>query len=460
MPLLQMAMASRFLALAAALLLLAAAQGGAAGEAPGRPNIVVVLVDDQRTGMLGCEGHPFSQTPEIDSVARAGAIIENAYVTTPLCSPARATFLTGLYVQKHGIRGNGPNGPLSRELITFPRVLHDSGYETAFVGKWHMGLDPEPRPGFDRWVSFRGQGVYTDPTLNVDGRSEARAGYITDIVSAEAAAFIRKPRTKPFCLYLSHKSMHGPFTPAPRHENLYSDSPIVRGPGAADDLKDKPALTREVDGAPAVSAGGGSGDGLIRNQLRCLKSIDEGVGQVLQALRDSGDWKNTLVIYTSDNGYFWGEHGLGDKRWAFEESVRVPMIVQWPAVLRAGSRIRQPILNVDLAPSLLAAAGAAAPAPCHGRSFLPLLQGREVPWRDSFLMEYFAETRFRRTPDWQAVRMGDWKLVAYTSLQNMDELYNLAQDPHELKNRIKDAEAAPALAACRAELQKLLQGLR
>lgn len=441
------------LLLSAALVAPGAAVFGVQAE---RPNVIVILVDDQRVGMLGSEGHPFSRTPELDSISRKGARFTSAYVTTPLCSPARASFLTGLYAGKHGVRGNGDSAALSHRLQTFPMQLQRSGYETAFVGKWHMGNDPTARPGFDRWVSFRGQGVYIDPLMNIGGEQVRREGYITDILSEEAARFVRKSREKPFCLYVSHKSMHGPFTPAPRHAQLYAGEQIQRGPGAADDLSGKPALTREVMGQPAVRAGGGSGEALIRNQLRCLKSIDEGVGLILRALRETAQEGNTLLIYTSDNGYYWGEHGLGDKRWAYEEGVGIPLLAQWPDRVKPGQTISSPVLNVDLAPTLLEAAGAPDLVPVHGRSFLGLMLGRQGSWRDSYLMEYFAEPRYPRHPSWKAVRRGDWKLIHYVDLEGSDELYNLREDPYELKNRIADPAAVGARAQCRRELAMLL----
>lgn len=417
-----------------------------------RPNVVFILTDDQRWDALGCMGHPFFKSPNIDRIAKEGALFKNAFVTTPLCSPARGSYLTGTYVHTHGVRGNDNNNARSHQLVTFPRLLHDAGYETAYVGKWHMGNDDTPRPGFDRWVSFKGQGVYLNPQLNIDGKVEQVPGYITDILSEQAVRFLRQPRTKPFCLYLAEKAVHGPFTPAERHKDLYSSDPIVRAPNAKDDLHDKPALTRLVDGTPAVKVGGGSGDALIRNQIRCLQAVDEGVGQVLKTLQESNQLDNTLVIFTSDNGYFWGEHSLGDKRWAFDEGIRVPLVMRYPKLIKAGTVLDQVVLNIDIAPTVLDLAGVSVPRTIQGRSLLPLFRQRNGAWRKAALFEYFLEPAYPRQPGWQAVRTDRWKYVHYTDLQGMDELYDLKADPYEMKNLINDPASAAALKDLKEEL--------
>ncbi len=439
----------------------------APAEEPSRPNFVFVLVDDLRFDALGCTGHPFARTPNIDRLAREGATFRNAFVTTPLCSPSRASFLTGLYAHGHGVRDNSNHDRLSHRLVTFPRLLRDAGYETAYVGKWHMGTDDSPRPGFDHWVSFRGQGRYADQVLNVDGEATQTEGYLTDILSDHAVAFLQRRHERPFALYLSHKAVHGPFTPAERHEGLYADQPIPRPESAEDRLEGKPALTREEARAPAKKAGAGNarapakearrrgtGTEVIRNQLRALRSIDEGVGRVLEALERAGSLDETLVIFTSDNGYFWGEHGLGDKRWAYEESIRIPLLMRLPGLIEGGSRIDGIALNVDIAPTLLDLAGAAIPAGSHGRSLVPLLRGEAIPWREAMLAEYLREERYPQTPSWQAVRTGRWKLIHYTELEGMDELYDLRADPHELRNVIREPGARSAFEALEAELAR------
>jgi N-acetylglucosamine-6-sulfatase len=397
------------------------------------------------------------KTPNIDRLAREGANFSNFFVTTPLCSPSRGSFLTGRYVHAHGIQGNQNNNALSHQLVTFPRLLHDAGYSTAYIGKWHMGNDDSPRPGFDRWVSFRGQGVYLDPPLNVDGQVEKKTGYITDLLSDYAVEFISRPHAKPFVLYLAHKAVHGPFTPAERHKDLYAGDPIPQRPNVRDNLEGKPAVTRPVASKPAAKQAIPSGDALIRNQLRALTSVDEGIGRILKALEESGRLDSTMVVFTSDNGYFWGEHSLGDKRWAYEESLRDPLVIRYPKLIKAGMRIDEDALNVDIASTFLDLAGVPLPGNMHGRSLLPLFQRKTQGWRRSSLFEYFAEANFPRTPGWQAVRTARWKYIHYPDLAGMDELYDLRADPYEMKNRIGDPAAASALKEMQNELRLLLQ---
>lgn len=405
-----------------------------------RPNFVFVLVDDLRWDSLGASGHPFLKTPHIDRIAKQGALFTNCFVTTPLCSPSRGSFLTGQYVQTHGVIGNTPAGtPISHKLETFPKLLQASGYETAYIGKWHMGNDSSPRPGFDRWVSFRGQGVYNDPTLNIDGKESKFEGYITDLLSQYSADFILQPHSKPFCVYLGHKAIHGPFTPAARHAKAYTTEPLSIAPGAADDLKDKPALAE-------FKPGGGSPDELIRNQLRCIAAIDEGIGQIFTALEKTNQLDNTVFVFTSDNGYFWREHGLGDKRWAFDESIRIPLFARYPKLIKPGTKIPGLVANIDIAPTFLALAGAPIPATIQGKSLVPLLKNPKAKVRSELFCEYFKEAQFPKHPSWRALRTERYKYVHYPELSGADEFYDLKADPGELKNRIASPAAKPFAA--------------
>src|SRR5687768_10447564 len=356
------------------LVLLAPLFARAAADA--RPNVIFIITDDQRWDCMGAAGHPFLKTPNMDRIAREGAMFTNAFVTTPLCSPSRASFLTGRYVRANGIKGNNPsyNEP-SHALVTFPRLMRDAGYASAYVGKWHMGNDDSARPGFDRWVSFKGQGRYVDPTLNIDGKAEEKTGYVTDILTDYAVDYLNQEHDKPFVLYVGHKAVHGPFTPAPRHANLYGDEKLPQRPNVKADITGKPAIRREVDGKPTYNPEKGVGENSIRNQLRCLVSVDEGIGRILEALDKNNLAENTLVIFTSDNGYFWNEHFMGDKRAAYEESIRVPLVMRWPKGIKPGTKVEKMVLNVDVAPTLLELAGAKSPEKVHGRSLAPLMKG-------------------------------------------------------------------------------------
>jgi len=438
-----------------------------AAETAEKPNIIFILVDDLRWDALGCMGHPFVKTPNIDRIAKEGALFRNFFVSIPLCSPSRGSFLTGQYPHTHGVIDNGDHSALSHKLVTFPKLLHGAGYETAYVGKWHMGNDDSPRPGFDRWISFKGQGVYEDPTINVDGKSAQVSGYITDILNEHALNFVKAKHDKPFVLYLAHKAVHGPFTPAERHKELYADDPIKPVPSLNDSLEGKPVATRDLSAeetnpkkknkkkAAEDPKARHMPEGAIRNQLRALAAIDEGVGQLLKALEDSKQLDNTFFVFSSDNGFFWGEHGFGDKRWAYDESIRDPLLIRYPKLIKAGTTCEQFVLNIDIAPTLLDLAGAPVPKSVQGRSLLPLFKDSKAPWRKSFLTEYFQEKQYVRTPTWQAVRNESWKYIHYLDLLDMDELYDLKGDPCEMKNLIKDPKSQSALKEMKQELERL-----
>ncbi|NJN42696.1 MAG: sulfatase-like hydrolase/transferase [Flammeovirgaceae bacterium] len=234
-----------------------------------RPNIVVVLVDDMRWDEFGAAGHAYIQTPNIDRIANEGALFKNAFATTPLCSPSRASFLTGQYPHTNGIIDNTARNKQSHQLVTFPKLLHDAGYETAFIGKWHMGNDDTPRPGFDQWVALKGQGEAIDPNLNINGERKTINGYVTDILTAYSLNFINKERTSPFLLYLSHKALHpntqqrddgstaelelSGFIPAERHKGMYADAFFSRRPNWGIPPLDKPALMRKIGDLPPLS---------------------------------------------------------------------------------------------------------------------------------------------------------------------------------------------------------------
>lgn len=448
-----------------------------AADAPSRPNIVFILVDDLRFDDIACMGHPFVQTPHIDRLAREGALFKKAYATTPLCSPSRASFLTGLYAHKHGVRDNTNNDACSHRLVTLLLLLKRAGYATAFLGKWHMGTDDSPRPGIDHWISFKGQGQYLDPDLNVNGKKEKAQGYATDVLNERAVEFIRRPHDRPFVLYLSHKAVHpnlaqrpdgsisdptaSKFLPAARHKHLYADAKIIRRPNALiDRLEGKPALTRQIGNLPPLSRTTGTSDEVIRDRLRMLMAVEEGVGQIVKALEEKKLLDRTLIVFTSDHGYFYGEHGLSvERRLAYEETARIPLLLRYPSLVKAGTSFEPFVLSVDLAPTLLEMAGAPLPQGLHGRSLVPLLKGKQKKLRDSFLIEYFSDTVFPRMHKmgYQAVYTGHWKYIRYTDLQGMDELYDLETDPYEMHNRIGEAGCQKILQDLQAELERLLR---
>jgi N-acetylglucosamine-6-sulfatase len=428
------------------------------GASADRPNIVFILIDDLRPDALSSMGHQFVKTPNIDRIAREGATFHNAFVTTPLCFPSRASFLTGQYAHRHGIIFDQDRARLSHQMLTFPLALQRAGYQTAFIGKWHLGNDEKPAPGFDRWVSFREQGDYVDPRLNIDGKFAKTPGYLTDLLTDEAVTFIKRPRTQPFLVYLSHKAVHAPFVPAERHKKLFADIPIVRAPSAQDDLTGKPVLRRPGIVLSPTDPDVHSSDEMIRDQLRCLIAVDDGVKRIFDALEATHQLDKTLIDFTSDHGYFWGEHDLGGKHGPYDEALRIPLLMRYPKFIKAGARLDQFALNVDIAPTMMELAALPVPDTMQGRSLLPLLKGNATGARSSFLAEFFLGNGTNRFPSWQAVRNTRWKYIRYTDLPQMDELYDLQTDPMEMKNLIGDAKLETMRDAMKSELERLLKG--
>ena len=437
-----------------------------------RPNIVFLIADDMRHDDMSCVGHPFGKTPHLDRLAREGAIFTNARCTTPLCSPSRASYLTGLYVHSHQIVNNDRNGEaeISHRLPTFPRILFNEGYETAFIGKWHMGFDDTVRPGFDHWISFRALGLYENNLFNVNGARIQKRGYTTDYLNEYAVQFIEQPHNKPFVLYVGHKAPHKPYLPAARYDGYYKDAAFKQPAIAPGDLEGKPVLshkpetidmlrTEGVTPEPQESNHGRLLDlaSVARDRARCINSLDDGVGMIYAALERTGQLDNTIIICTSDHGYLLGEHTIKEeKRWAWEQSVRVPMVMRYPKLIPAGSRREQDVLNVDIAPTVLELAGVKPPEPMHGKSLVPIFGSADAHLRDSFLTEYFLEKYVPNVPDWQCVRMGKWKYIYYPTVPGADELYDLSADPNEVKNVIGDAANQLVLGDLKEELARLL----
>jgi N-acetylglucosamine-6-sulfatase len=448
----------------------------AGAQAP-LPNMVVVLMDDLRWDELRCTGHPFALTPHIDRIAAEGVTFRNAFASTPLCSPSRASFLTGRYAHSHGITDNTDRSAASHKLPVFQRALRAGGYETAFVGKWHMGVDDSPRPDFDRWVGFAGQGTYFNPELNVDGHRVKESGYTTDILARHAVEILSRRRSAPLCLWIAHKAVHpeltqysdgrisdpngGEFIPAERHRPLFASATVHRRPNAGRPPVGKPALLRKIGDLPPLGSNTGTDDETIRNRARMLKAVDEGVGQMREALDRTGQLDNTVFVFTSDEGYFFGEHGLSiERRLAYEESIRIPLIIRYPKLVSRGTRISEMALNIDLAPTLLELGGASRTEGMQGRSLLPLLRGERRDWRSSFLIEYFSDKTLPRVVNmgYQAVRTNRWKYIRYSELEGMDELYDLRNDPYEMRNLFGTDAGGSILPSLRLELHRLAEG--
>lgn len=444
---------------------------GCAPETPDAtttPNFVFVLLDDVRYDDL--VDHPFVELPNLRRLMAEGASLQQFYTSAPLCSPSRAVFLTGQYPYRNGIVDNAERAERSHEIVTFPRLLHDAGYRTGFFGKWHMGHeDDSPRPGFDRWVSFLGQGVYFDPPLNIDGSETQGRGYITDILTDEAIRFIDSvPTGTPFLAFIAQKASHPEihpnqvrsFPPAPGDDSLFPGHDVPHGPAWRAPTTGKPALERPVDHSDPRSPPGGLPDSVVLQRLRMLASVDRSIGRLRETLEARGVLDNTVFVVTSDQGFFYGEFGLAqERRLAYEPSIHIPLIVRFPKQVPAGTRPEGLAANVDIAPTMLALAGVSAPENLDGHSLLPVLTGRGQA-REDFLIEYYTDTEFPRLANmgYKAIRSMQYKLIRYDSLRGMDELYDLRADPFELVNLLPDGAPPGVVAELDARLGRALGG--
>jgi N-acetylglucosamine-6-sulfatase len=452
-----------------------------------KPNFLVILIDDLRFDEFGAGGHPYMKTPHIDRIAHEGALFERAFHTTPICSPNRASIVTGQYASRHGIIDNVARDAMSHRLPNYHIELQRLGYETAHVGKWHMGNDGMPRPGYHHWVSFDGHGSLNDPTLNVNGKYEQRAGYMTDLLNQEALAFVERKHAKPFALFFAHKAVHpdahqaadgtldmtrfGGYIPAERHRGLYADAVFPKKPNMLSPrelVKQAPAWAEAFEMRAAepsrrlLAAIQAGTQEEIRQRARMMAAVDEGVGMLLEALGRAGKLDDTLILFLGDNGYFFGEHGLGpERRFAYEEGIRAPFILRYPRKAKAGARLRDLVICQDIAPTLIELAGGRPGPQVQGRSLLPLLAGRRSGWRKSFLVEYWAEQAMPWLVGmtYKAVRTDRYKLIHWVNRGRggeLDELYDLERDPFELKNLARSARHARVRASLRSQMRRLV----
>ncbi|HZZ41579.1 MAG TPA: sulfatase [Tepidisphaeraceae bacterium] len=423
---------------------------------PPRPNFLFIYTDDQRWDAMGVvqreQGSqarfPWLQTPNMDRLAREGMLFHNAFVVDSLCAPARADFLSGQYNHINGVVNNHTPFPLTD--ITSSALLTAAGYDTAYFGKWHHGLQVE-RPGFTYIASFLGQGKYYDCPINLNGVMTPTKGRIDDVTTDYAIDYLQHhDPNKPFDLVVGYKAPHEPRTPAEQDRHLYTGDEI-RPPTNAEPraifLPPHPPTSLPTDKSPA--------DWKL-DYFRVITSTDRTLGRLLDALDTLHLTENTIVIYCTDNGFYMGEHGLNDKRSAYDDSLRIPFIVRYPKLVKPGSSNDAMVLNIDLAPTLLDFAGLPIPAEMQGRSFRPLLTNPDATWRHSFLYEYFHERGYA-SPYVLAVRTAAAKLVTYPGHPEWTELFDLSIDPGEKRNLISDPTAAPLRVDMQAELQSQLK---
>ncbi len=448
-----------------------------AGAAQNRPNILFVLLDDLRWDTLGYAGHPHVQTPHIDRIANEGVNFRNAFCTTSLCSPSRASLLSGVYAHKHGVTDNFTEFPTA--IDSFPTVLQQAGYETAYVGKYHMGEgNDEPRAGFDYFVTHKGQGKYFDTEFNLNGeRREVKEGYYTTVVTDMALDWLKRDHAgKPWLMILGHKAPHSFYTPEPKYERTF-EHVRVPYPASAFALNDKPAWIKDrmstwhgiygplfdwrkkfPDSRPEAVK---DFENMVHAYWGTMLSVDDSVGRLRAWLEETGQLDNTIIVFAGDNGLLEGEHGMVDKRTMHEPSIRIPMAVRYPGLTNTPKVVNEQVLTVDMAPSLLELGQAPGLANIDGRSWVRLVRSGDPAWRTSWFYHYNYEKQFPYTPNVRGVRTAGWKYIRYPHGdggpdRHMAELYDLQADPAERTNLIGDPGAASTIETLRGELVRLM----
>ena len=484
-----------------ALAALLAATVAAPAPAAGRPNIIFIMSDDHAAHAISAYGSRINQTPNIDRLAREGMLLRNVFVTNSICTPSRAAILTGQYSHLNGVP---VFNRFDSSRVTVARLLQQGGYYTGMIGKWHLGSDPA---GFDRWEILPGQGAYMNPVLyTATGEQTYTGHYVTDVITDLAIDFLKtRPKNRPFFLMLHHKAPHRPWEPDATHRAQFTDRWIPEAETlwdsyatrtdalhenlqrvAADltrrDLKLQPpqglegtdltnwlavkpdSVTVTVDREPVTLTGEALGrwkyQRFMQDYLATIQSVDDNVGRLLTFLDRAGLSRNTIVIYTSDQGFFLGDHGLFDKRFMYEESLRMPFLIRWPGVIKPASASDAMALNVDFAPTFLDAARVPIPAEMQGRSLLPVLRGRTPSdWRTSMYYRYYHDPGDHNTRAHYGVRTRTHKLI-YFWKKDQWELFDLVNDPQELHNLYGTPGQEKITASLKAELLRLKQAMR
>ncbi|TWT93009.1 sulfatase/phosphatase domain-containing protein [Neorhodopirellula pilleata] len=484
-----------------------------------RPNIVFVFSDDHALQAIGAYGSKINQTPNLDRIAKEGAVFQNSFCANSICGPSRACILTGKHSHINGFLRNGNR--FDGTQVTFPKLLQDVGYQTALIGKWHLGTDPT---GFDHWEILPGQGHYYNPDLiQQDGTKKRFEGYVTDIITEHSLQWLKEQRdpNKPFMLMCQQKAPHRNWAPHPRHFSLYKNEDVPEPETLFDDYSGRSDLLKEnemsvanhfywghdmkfhgenefpkhfesnlKDGEyarmttaqraawdaayepenqefiRAMKAGELSDRDVvswkyqryIKDYLRCVQAVDDSVGEILSYLDEAGLADNTIVIYSSDQGFYLGEHGWYDKRWMFEESLRMPFLIRWPGVIAPGTDSRAMIQNIDYAPTFLDIAGAEVPAAIQGRSMVPMMQNgckASSSWRDAIYYAYYENAAVHNVPKHDGVRTDQYKLMFFPRTRQW-QLFDLQSDPNEMTSLHDE----PAYAAIFEGLKKRYEDLR
>jgi arylsulfatase A-like enzyme len=467
-----------------------------------RPNILIIVSDDHAYQAIGAYGSKLAKTPHIDRIANEGALFNKAYVTNSICGPSRAVILTGKYSHKNGFKDND-HSVFDSNQQTFVKQLQQAGYQTAWIGKWHLTSKPQ---GFNFWQILSGQGDYYNPDfLMMDGKRKQFEGYVSNLVEDFSEDWLNnRDITKPFCLIIGHKAAHRTWIPDvadlgwydkvkfPLPANFY-DEYKNRNAAAVQDMtiaktmlmgydlkmkmddKDMPGFERLNPGQRKIiepyyqkieddlKAGNLTGNALtewkfqryMKDYLNTAQSIDRNIGRALDYLDQHHLKENTIVIYMSDQGFYLGEHGWFDKRWMYEESFRTPMMVRYPGTVKPGTRINQMVMNLDIAPTMLDAAGLTIPPEMQGKSMLPLLTKRNSPWRNELYYHYYENTVHSVSPHF-GIKTNPYKLIRFYERVNSWELYDLKKDPHEMNNIYGEKGYEKITAHLKLQLKKLI----
>jgi len=461
-----------------------------------QPNILFVFTDDHATQSISAYGSTINRTPNIDRLAREGMLFRNCLVTNSICAPSRAVILTGKHSHINGVIDNRVEFDGSQ--TTFPKLLQQAGYETAMIGKWHLKSEPE---GFDYWEVLPGQGLYYNPKFRTPDGTVQYSGYTTHIITERALGWLKEKRDneKPFLLHYWHKAPHRNWQPGPDYLTMFDDQEIPEPETLFDDYSSRGSAAKSQEMTVGEHLNEGdlkfkapqnltpeqlsiwnaaydpknqqfeeaalTGDELVRwkyqryikDYLRCVQAVDDDLGRVLAYLDESGLADNTIVIYSSDQGFYLGEHGWFDKRFIYEESLRMPLIVRWPGRVQPGSVDTHLVQNLDFAPTVLEIAGVEAPTDLQGKSLVSLLSGQAVPdWRSAAYYHYYEYPGAHSVRRHYGVRSARYKLAYFYGLDEW-EFFDLEKDPNELVSRYEDPEYSSQIEELKAELASLRQ---
>ena len=446
-----------------------------------RPNVLFILTDDQRADAIGLGGAKHLKTPHMDRLGQEGVYFKNTFCTTSLCSPSRASILSGVYAHTHGVMDNFTEYPAS--FRSFPMALQSAGYDTAYFGKWHMGENnDEPRPGFNWFVTHKGQGKYFDTEFCFHGQKrEVVKGYYTNVVTDLAVEWLNRPREeKPWLLMIGHKAPHSFYFPEKKYEDAFAKVRVPY-PETAFMLEDKPAWIKDrlhtwhgiygplfdwrkkfPDDSPEAVK---DFEAMTRAYWATLLTVDDSVGRLYELLKQRGELDNTIIVFMGDNGILNGEHGMVDKRTMHEASIRIPLVVRYPGLTppQQPKVVEKQVLTIDMAPSILELCGVDPLKNIHGRSWVRLAQrGGDMDWRSSWFYHYNYEKQFPYTPNVRGIRTESWKYVHYphgdgSPDRHLAELYNIEFDPEERHNLIANPKYANVVRDLQRDLARLMR---